>query len=148
MSGGSDDRFVVPYRFILNADWTVREFRSQIVGQTANKLFLRRDSAGRWNDGVQELAELTGAVDVDLSISPFTNTLPIRRLKLSPGQSADISVAYVAYPDHSVMKDPQRYTCLASGRYLFESVDSDFKSEILVDDRGLVTTYPDLFARI
>ena len=40
------------------------------------------------------MAYLVGCEYVDISETPFTNTLVIRRLGLTPGESADISVAY------------------------------------------------------
>ena len=40
------------------------------------------------------MAYLVGCKYVDISETPFTNTLVIRRLGLTPGESADISVPY------------------------------------------------------
>jgi hypothetical protein len=58
------------------------------------------------------LHDLNGAIDIDLSISPFTNTLPIRRMDLAPGNSADIVAAYIRVPELTATRDPQRYTCI------------------------------------
>jgi uncharacterized protein len=85
---------------------------------------------------------------VDLSITPFTNTLPIRRLRLSVGESADIATAYLAFPRLTISPDLQRYTRVSSNEYRYESLDSDFVREIVVDSNGLVITYPGLFRRI
>lgn len=147
LSGGGTDCFGVHYQLVCNKDWSPRQFSSQIMGQPG-RLFLRRTAEGIWFDEEKELPHLSTATDLDLSITPFTNTPVIRRLALATGQSADITVAYVAYPDHSIMLDPQRYTRMEQNEYIFESVDSDFKSQISVDDLGLVVYYPELFARI
>jgi hypothetical protein len=50
-------------------------------------------------------------------------------------------------PDFSVSVDPQRYTCLDRYSWRYESLDTDFARTILVDDHGLVITYPGLFCR-
>ncbi len=147
LSGGGPDAFGVCYRLVCNKDWTLRQFESQIMG-VSDKLLIRRNESGAWDDGTNEVGALKDAIDFDVSISPFTNTLAIRRLRLAPGESADIAVAYVSYPAHTVMLDPQRYICKSPTEYIFESVDSDFKSEITVDEDGLVVYYPELFARI
>jgi uncharacterized protein len=84
---------------------------------------------------------------VDIAISPLSNTLPIRRLELAVGESAEITTAYVAVPDLTVVTDPQRYTRLADHEYRYESRDSNFKRVITVDEHGLVVTYPGLFVR-
>jgi len=39
--------------------------------------------------------ELEGCMDVDISVTPFTNTLPIQKLGLAPTESPEVSVAYV-----------------------------------------------------
>ncbi|MCK6454237.1 MAG: putative glycolipid-binding domain-containing protein, partial [Alphaproteobacteria bacterium] len=97
----------------------------------------RRDSAGA------ALPQLDGALDVDLPVTPFTNTLPIRRLDLAAGRSVDLKVAYVLLPEFQVIADPQRYVCLERlRRYRYESLDSDFARKIEVDADGLVVAYP------
>jgi uncharacterized protein len=89
------------------------------------------------------------AIDIDISITPFTNTLPIRRLNLQSGQSQEILAVYIHLPDMAITTDRQRYTCIEAGqRYLYESVDSGFTREIEVDAHGLVTSYPSLFRRL
>ena len=80
-------------------------------------------------------------------VTPFTNTLPIRRLDLAIDDEADITVACVV-PDLEVTVDEQRYTRLDEDLYLFESLDSDFSREIEVDLDGVVVEYPGLFERL
>ena len=113
--------------------------------------FFRATELGNWRRAATATAAgaRTAAIDVDITATPFTNTLPIRRLNLSAGQSADITVAYIDVPSLTVTADPQRYTCLEPmRRYRFESLDSDFMREIEVDEHGLVVLYPDLFRRV
>lgn len=51
-------------------------------------LVLKSDGNGHWKDHKGELfPDLGGCNDIDLYFSPFTNTLPIRRLLLKPGKS-------------------------------------------------------------
>ena len=70
---------------------------------------------------------LKGCQYVDISETPFTNTLPIRRLGLALGTSADISVAYFEGTELQPWPEPQRYTCLQKGGegglYRFLSLD-------------------------
>ncbi len=141
--------FAARFRIACDAAWRVRSVEAELIGD-GRRIELAADGASAWRDaeGVR-LADLEGAIDVDLPITPFTNTLPIRRLGLAAGQSADLRVVYIVPPDFSVTVDPQRYTCLELGRrYRYESLDSDFVSEIEVDADGLVVTYPGLFRRI
>jgi hypothetical protein len=147
---GIDDGFGVRYRVLCDPTWRVRQVEVELMGSD-KRLHLIADGEGRWLDDVarQTLRELDDLIDVDLAFTPFTNTLPIRRLGLKDGESADIMVVYVGVPDLTPIPDPQRYTCLAQGRrYRFESLDSDFVREIDIDAHGLVVTYPGMFRRI
>ena len=149
LSGGIGDRFAVRYRLRCDGSWTLREAEIQLAGD-AGAITLVSDGKGEWEDGTgRALNHLAGAIDIDLSVSPLTNTLPIHRLRLAKGKSQDIFAAYVHFPDLGVTIDPQRYTCLEPmRRYRYESLDSDFMREIEVDSDGLVMVYPGLFKRI
>ena len=87
-------------------------------------------------------------MDVDLWPTPFTNSLPVRRLRLSEGVAAEIRVIYVEAPDLSVSVKAQRYTRQGGGLYRFESPEDGFTSEIQLDEQDLVRVYPGLFERI
>jgi uncharacterized protein len=144
-----ETHFAARFRILCDSTWQVRRVEAGLIGDD-RRIDLAGDAAGHWRDGKgRPLPHLDGAIDVDLSLTPFTNTLPIRRLDLSAGQSAEIRAVYILLPDFTVTTDPQRYTCLEPGRrYRYESLDSDFVREIEVDAGGLVTTYPGLFRRL
>ncbi|PYX20414.1 MAG: hypothetical protein DMG82_22420 [Acidobacteria bacterium] len=90
-----------------------------------------------------------GAVrdDVDLALTPATNTLPIRRLNLQVGRSESVIAAWVKFPELTVQPLSQHYTRLGKDTYRYES-NTGFSAEIVVDDLGLVTTYPGGWDRI
>ena len=97
---------------------------------------------------VDEIVDLRDCTDIDIAVTPFTNTLPIRRLNLEVGEAAEIDVVYVTVPDLTLSPAPQRYTRLDDRIYRFESLDSGYTADITVDDHGLVTDYPGLFRRV
>jgi uncharacterized protein len=136
------------YRLSCDARWRLRTARVEVVGRDCF-VSLSSDGKGTWTGGDgAALSDLDGAVDIDIAATPFTNTLPIRRLGLRQGESAEIIVAYVSIPELRVTAERQRYTCLEPGRlYRFQSLDGDFTRDIEVDANGLVVTYPGLFRR-
>ncbi len=86
-------------------------------------------------------------------MTPFTNTLPIRRLGLDHDESAQIETVYISVPEFQLETATQRYTCLDAlnedgGRFRYESISSGFEAELPVDSDGLVIDYPALFDRI
>ena len=144
-----DDSFAARYRILCDGAWRVTEVEVSEIGND-DWVELSHDGAGNWLDAsANPLPELNGAVDIDISITPFTNTIPIRRLRLDRGQSQEILAVYVQLPGLAVTTDRQRYTCLEPGKlYRDESLDSGFTRDIEVDDHGLVVTYPGLFRRV
>jgi hypothetical protein len=99
--------------------------------------------------GIEDPDLLYGVHDVDLSGSPLTNSLPIRRLDLlraEPGVAHRLSVAWVLLPSLEVVQADQIYTRLADGgvRYASET----FSADLTVDADGFVVDYPGLAGRI
>ena len=150
-----EDRRPFRARYIIQCDarWHVRELRIDMLDSANRRLDLMSDGAGHWfGDSGEPLPGLVGCFDVDISATPFTNTLPIRRLALPPGTAADINVVYIALPELTVTPAMQRYACLAKdaagARYRFESRSQAFTAELPVDTHGLVEDYPGLFRRV
>ena len=133
----------VRYR-TLTADWKTRQVTVTLRhGTSDRRLELRVDDEQRWWQGEAELTGLRGLYDVDLSVTPATNTLPLRRLGLNVGESCEVTAAWVKFPELRLEPLSQRYTRLGEVRYRYESGDAfaDFSAALTVDDAGLVTEY-------
>jgi uncharacterized protein len=117
------------------------------------QIVLIRQADGDWRDASgADQPELAPAIDVDIAATPFTNTLPIRRLGLEPGQAEEITVVYIAVtPSLSFRPARQRYARLPSDgkgdHYLYQSLESEFERELRVDSNGLVIDYPGIWHR-
>jgi hypothetical protein len=83
-------------------------------------------------------------------MTPFTNTLPIRRAPLAIGESRRFRMAYIPADTMEPFADEQTYTRLSERVYRFENGEGEtyFTSDISVDEDGLVVDYPQLFERI
>jgi hypothetical protein len=150
---GDGRPFRARYTIQCVARWRVRELRIDALDAANRRLDLMSDGEGHWSDGAGEpLPGLVGCFDVDISATPFTNTLPIRRLALAAGASADVNVVYVSLPELTAVPAMQRYSRLedspGGARYRFESRSHDFMAELPVDADGLVLDYPGLFRRL
>jgi hypothetical protein len=113
----------------------VRELR----GFTTRTLAIERSAKGAWTVDGAAVRALKGCTDIDLGISPSTNTLPIRRMNLAIGAAQTIQAAWVRFPELVVVKTPQTYARLDEFTYRYAS--GTFEAELTVDDDGLVTTY-------
>jgi len=92
----------------------------------------------------ESLGECT---DVDIPLTPFTNTLPIRRLNMKIGETHFIKVLYLDILTNEFKPVRQKYQRLSEFEYKYENVPNDFEAVITVDQHGFVVDYPQLFTR-
>lgn len=129
----------IGYQVLFDRQGLTQSVNMDVIrGSGEQHLQLVVDEYRNWFWDGKEMTECSGFSDVDLGFSPVTNTLPIRRLNLQPGESQTISAAWVRFPEFDVIAFPQRYTRMETNRYLFESLLSDFKAELVVDELGIV----------
>lgn len=137
----------VRYAVKLDVTWCTRvvEVSCASTGE-ARVIRLEADSAGVWRLDGQERPDLAGCLDIDLGVTPSTNTLPIRRLGLEPGQAAEVRAAWVRFPDLRTSVLDQRYERLSARRYRYSS--PGFSAELSTDNVGLVTDYAGLWQAV
>jgi hypothetical protein len=112
-------------------------------------LDLRRSPDGTWTANGTERAELEGALDCDLGLSPLTNSMPVLRHGLLRGTaSVELLLAWVSVPDLAVHASRQRYTGIGDGIVRFDSLDDAFTAQIAFDEDGLVVDYPGIARRL
>jgi uncharacterized protein len=143
--------FRLDYQIACDSQYRVQNVT--VALRDRRPLLLTSDGRGQWFDSSRmPIPELDGCIDVDISATPFTNTLPINRIAWQPGQSEIINIAYILIPDLTVHPDQQRYTCIdktAQGAvFQFEQLSSGFTARLVVDADGLVVDYPGLFTRV
>ncbi|WP_129667656.1 putative glycolipid-binding domain-containing protein [Phytoactinopolyspora endophytica] len=138
----------VSYEITCDDAWRTR--RLAIGLHRGPTTTLTRHDDGRWHesDGTVR-ADLAGCIDVDIALTPFTNTLPIRRLQLKPGESADLRAVYIQFePTLTVATSDQRYTRLATeAGAIYRYQSGTFTADLEVDTDGIVTEYPGLWDR-
>ena len=136
------------YEIYCDEKWLTHRVQvERTIGSEMKTLSLSVESRGVWRSSGQELPGVRGCDDVDLALTPATNTLPIRRLNLQVGGSESVIAAWVKFPELTVQPLSQRYTRRGKDTYRYKS-NTGFSAEIVVDDFGLVTTYPGGWERI
>ncbi len=141
-----------PYR----ADYTIRcdrEWRTQtvlvhVVEGMTSRIELERLPTGGWRRDGADIPGSDDLIDIDLSITPATNTLPIRRLGLGIGESAAVEALWVVFPELRTERLSQTYTRTHERALRYTSNDGNFVARLKVDDEGVVVTYGDLWERI
>ncbi|MCA1492428.1 putative glycolipid-binding domain-containing protein [Sinorhizobium alkalisoli] len=139
----------VRYRIDCDAGWRVTALTVETMD--GRSLHLLSDGSGHWRTAEgAALPRFDGCIDVDLAGTPFTNTLPIRRLGLdSRFGTVTLRMLYVPFDTFEPSVDGQRYTCIEDGRlYRYAADDLSFTADLPVDEDGLVIDYPTLFGRL
>jgi hypothetical protein len=143
--------FRLAYRLTWDESWRLRDAALVVsTERSIRSLSLQTDGQGHWRYGEgRAIGELDGCLDIDIWPTPFTNSFPIRREPMAVGERRQFRMAWVFAPELTVHPQPQAYTRLAEQLYLFESLDgSGFRTELAVDEDGIVLDYPDLFRRV
>lgn len=136
------------YEVDTTSSWETREVHVHLSSGTEERsLRLQRDEDNRWWSSGTELAPFAGMTDIDLGITPSTNTLPIRRLQLEPGESASMIAVWIQFPSLTISPLPQRYTRTGERSYRYESNDGAYQADLEVDEHGLVTKYADVWSQ-
>jgi uncharacterized protein len=153
--GLADDMpYRLRYKIKCDSCWRLRKLELELHDiHGCRERLLRADGAGNWHEeGGNTLSELAGCLDVDISATPFTNTLAVRRLDLQPGQTAALTVVHVKVPELTLRPVSQRYSCswrASTGAVVtYEGLFHGFKADLALDADGLVIDYPEAFRRI
>jgi uncharacterized protein len=120
------------------------------VGEVRRRVIAHEPERGWRVDGAAR-PDLDGCADIDLMATPFTNTLPIRRLAPWSAAPVAMKVAYIRVPDLDVAAAEQEYTCRdvggAPSRFTYRNVASGFTAELSIDRDGIVVDYGGIWRR-
>lgn len=129
------------------ANWHTRSVSlAGWLGEAEIHVAIAVDAQQRWWLNGVEQPQVAGCLDIDLSFSPVTNLLPIRRLQLAVGQSAPVTAAWLRFPSFTLEPLDQSYQRQAEGVYGYESGGGAFRRELQVNENGFVTHYPEYWS--
>ncbi|WP_141582226.1 putative glycolipid-binding domain-containing protein [Actinomadura sp. WMMA1423] len=140
--------WTVDYVIEVDERWHTRGARvAHLLGGGPGEVTVQRTGEGRWTVDDRYVPELDGCLDVDLESSAMTNALPVHRLGLPVGRTADVPAVYVRAADLTVDRLEQTYTRAGDTAYDYAAPAFDFTARLLYDDSGFVLEYPGLATR-
>lgn len=143
----NDHPLHVGYHITADLNWETTGVLIKVHDHIEKELQFTKEN-GNWYDKFGTIHEIfEPCIDIDISLTPFTNTLAVNRLSLVEGESREITVLYFDLPAMDVKPVKQRYTRLAESLYRYESLWSGFKADLEVDEDGLVKDYPEIWVR-
>lgn len=138
----------VEYSVELEKNWITRKVSILVDKQTSLELF--SDGEGNWFNTKGDLLEfLKGAIDIDISATPFSNSLPVNRVDWVVNQIEHFEMVYISVPSLELIKVRQTYKYIGNNADLryFNYRCNDYETIITVDSDGLVMDYPNVFSR-
>ncbi len=136
------------YQVTCDPSWRTRH--AQLTGWFGTRRIvcsISADAQQRWRLDGRESNAVEGCLDLDLSFSPATNLLPVRRLALPVGQAAPVRAAWLRFPECRLEPLDQRYHRMDTERYRYESGAGaeTFRAELRVTPVGFVAEYSGLW---
>ncbi|MFI8520025.1 putative glycolipid-binding domain-containing protein [Streptomyces sp. NPDC085481] len=145
--------WAVEYSIRLDAHWHTRG--AHVAGRSADgvrQIRLEADGTGHWLIDGTPAPHLDGCLDVDLESSALTNALPVRRMDLPIGATANAPAAYVTAPHLTVERLDQTYHRTTDQsrhqRYDYTAPAFHFTCRLVYDESGLPLDYPGIATRV
>jgi hypothetical protein len=104
-----------------------------------------RTSRGEWSMNGEQVAGVDGLDDLDFGFTPATNLTQLRRLSLTIGQTAELTVAWLDIFAGTLSPVGQHYQRLTDTLYAYEAPAFGYAEELEVDPVGFVVRYPRLW---
>lgn len=143
---GGNHPFSLRYLWSLDSAWRTRSLRIEHVGDVDRWLTIERTGDASWKLDQAPAPNLDGCIELDVSATPFCNTLAMKYLE----RDGELTAAYISGEDLSVVSSRQRYEKISDTHWRYHDlgVAAGFSANLELDEDGLVRTYEGLFESI
>lgn len=132
--------------YVVRCDDNWRSLSADVAGQHGDLGVQARilREAGRWWLNDIEQPDVAGATDLDLSFTPATNLMPLRRLMAAEQNALNMTAAWLRYPEAVLRPLDQAYRRTGQeGVVTYEARQTGHATQLTVDQSGFVILYPD-----
>jgi hypothetical protein len=134
------------YHVLCDPEWrTVSARVTGWLGATPIAADVGVTASREWMLNGRHCPAVRGCDDVDLSFTPATNLLPIRRLRPASGVPVNVTAAWFSFPEMQIQPLEQTYERLGESKYRYTSQAGDFTAILETNAAGFVTYYPGLW---
>lgn len=150
-------QFLLSYSSIIKTDYkiytlmiyfthqgVVREFE---IKENEELIFIGRKNTNWWING-DSLSNSQDIDFIDISLTPFTNTLPIMFMKNNEIKNKAFSILFIDVVNHKFKILQQQYTLLGDNKVLYENLKSNYTNTLTTDSDNLTLDYPNVFTRL
>jgi hypothetical protein len=140
----------IHYTIELDDEWRVCS--AKVIDYAGNTLDITVDKAANWTINGTLQPELQGRLDLDFEASAVTNTIPVHRLALQPGEQGESAAVYIRSKGLAVEQLDQTYLRLRDEdnrlRYDYQSPRFGYHDTLRFDRDGLAQDYPGIGRRL
>ncbi len=134
------------YQVVCDLAWrTLHGLVEGWLGAQPVAYSIARMDAGGWTLNGLVISGMEDCVDLDLGFTPATNLLPLRRLDLADGQTAEAPAAWLNVAAGTLAVLPQRYERRSKAAYWYEAPSIQYAALLEVAPTGFVLRYPGLW---
>lgn len=145
-----DGGFRLDHQWTISPDWRVLSVEAEKWSASDHsRVTLERADSG-WKVNGSRRPDLDDADEPDLSVTPFSNTFPIRRMMATNLDGHTLETCYLDAATMRVARSRQKYERLGPDllRYIDLGLSIGFDADLQVDSRGLIVSYQNLFQRV
>lgn len=142
--------FRLDHHWILTPEWKALSVAVDCWNPQGRKRLLLERSAHGWLVDGKPRPDLDGADEPDLSVTPFCNSLPARRVPAHVGCTLQLDTAFIDGSTLSVARSKQLYRRTGPGRFRYVDLglSHGFEADLHFGNDGLVERYEHLFERV
>lgn len=138
--------------YFIQADKNWRSQYCKILNYDENRtvktLELERMKNNRWKINGEHNPAFDGFDAIDVSVTPFTNSLIINRKSMEQEESFELKMIYIDALKLACQPIDVRYTKLSDREYEYENRTTGYNVVLDVDENGFVDNYPRMFKKI
>lgn len=136
----------VTYRIETDKEFNTARAFVEMSEDGSNKEMEVQHVGSSWFINGKINPDMEGCTDIDLEVTPSTNTLPIRRMNPRVGQTISVSAAWLRFPTFRMMRLGQSYERTSRNHYIYRS--RNFEAGIDVDSYSVVTRYEGIWEEV
>jgi len=115
-----------------------------VGGQTVDYVIQRRSDHG-WTLNGERVDSLDHLDDLDLSFTPATNVLQIRRVALPLGEAVRLPAAWFDFDSGALSELEQIYECRNACAFDYRAPDVGYEGTLELSPNGFIRIYPGLW---